>query len=174
MATESVVINAIAAAIGIGGCGLAACPWSAAGVSPFRNAAYSLGGEDAAGVKPFPDDIAIGGLPALVVMDAGMPDVGSGSYEVSKWEIEASVWTEYTPRAERVRDLLDLREPMKQAFRAHARGGAVDPEVSSLLLTSVGAIEGRRWRAVDGAPTYLVLPFRAVLTWRRAVTYRPS
>lgn len=175
MADESAVINGVAAAIGIGGCGLAGCPWSVAGVSPFRNATYSIGGENSTtGVKPFPDDIAEGGLPALVVMDGGMPDVGSGSYEVSKWALEASLWVEYTPRAERTRQLLDYREQLKAAFRAHARGGLIDPEVSSVLLEGVGAIEGRQWRRTENAPTYLVMPFAAVLTWRRAVTYQPS
>lgn len=174
MSTEAQVINGIAAAIGIGGCGLAGCPWSVAGVSPFRDATYSIGGEDSAGVKPFPDDIASGGLPALVVMDGGLPAVGSGSYEVSKWAVEVSVWVEYSPRAERVRQLLDWREPLKAAFRAHGRGGLVDPEVSSVLLESVGAIEGRQWRRAENAPTYLVMPFSAVATWRRAVTYQPA
>lgn len=174
MATEGSVLNGIAEALGIGGCSISGCPWAVSGVSPFRAATYSLGGEDAAGVMPFPDDIAVGGLPALVVMDGGMPDVGNGSYEVSKWEIEASVWVEYTPRAERVRDLLNYREPLKQAFRAHARGGLVDAEVSSVLLVSVGAIESRQWRRAEGAPPFLVMPFQAVLTWRRAVTYQPS
>lgn len=173
MTDESSVINAIAAAIGVGGCGVSGCPWATAGVSPFRDSTYSIGGEGA-GVKAFPDDIAAGSLPALVVMDRGMPDVGSGSYEVSKWAVEASIWTDYTPRAERTKQLLNYREVVKSAFRAHAKGGAVDPEVSSVLLVSIGAIEGRKWRSADGAPTYLVLPFDAVLTWRRAVTYQPS
>lgn len=174
MSTEAQVINGVAAAIGIGGCSISGCPWAVAGTSPFRNATYSIGGEDAAGVKPFPDDIAAGGLPALVVMDGGLPSVGSGSYEVSKWAIEVSVWVEYTPRAERIRDLLNWRETLRQAFRKHAQGGLIDAEVSSVLLESVGAIEGRQWRRVENAPTYLVLPFNAVLTWRRAVSYVPA
>jgi hypothetical protein len=172
--TEADVLNGIAAAVGVGGCGLTGCPWAVAGASPFANATYSLGGQDGSAVKPFPDDIATGGLPALVAMDGGMPDIGSGSYEVSKWNVEISVWSEYTPRAERTRQLLGWRESIKAAFRAHARGGLVDPEVSSVLLTGVGAIEGRAWRRAEGAPTYLVMPFNAVLTWRRAVTYQPA
>jgi hypothetical protein len=172
--TEAQVMNGVAAAIGIGGCSVSGCPWSVAGVSPFRNATYSIGGEDSAGVKPFPDDLAIGGFPALVVMDGGLPAVGSGSYEVSKWALEVSVWVEYQPRAERVRDLLNWREPLRAAFRAHGRGGLIHAEVSSVLVENVGAIAGRKWRAGDGAPTYLVLPFGAVVTWRRAVTYQPS
>lgn len=174
MADESTILNGIAAAVGIGGCGLDSCPWKVAGISPFRHATYSIGGDDTVGVKAFPDDLAVGALPALVLMDGGMPDIGSGSYEVSKWEVEASVWTEYGPRAERVRQLLDYREPLKQAFRAHARGGLIDAEVSSVLLAAIGAIEYRQWRRAENAPTYLVLPLTAVLTWRRAVTYQPA
>lgn len=171
--TEAAVLDGIAAAVGIGGCGLSGCPWAVAGASPFAKATYSIGGATL-GVKELPDDIAAGAFPLLVVMDGGLPSIGSGSYEVSEWEIETTVWTEYSPRGQRIRQLLDYREPLKAAFRAHAKGGLIDPEVSSVLLTSAGAIEVRQWRRAENAPSYLVLPLRATVTYRRAVAYAPA
>lgn len=170
---ESEVLDGVAAAVGIGGCALTGCPWAVAGTSPFAKATYAIGGTTL-GVQSLPDDIANGPLPAIVVVDAGLPDIGSGSYEVSKWDVEIGVWSEYSPRSERTRQLLNWREQLKQAMRAHARGGLIDPEVSSALLVSAGAIEMRQWRRAENAPPYLVLPLRAQITYRRAVAYAPA
>jgi len=55
----------------------------------------------------------------------------------------------------------------KATYNAKIKSGAA-PDVV------VGAIEGRAWRRGENAPTYLVMPFNAELTWRRAVAYQPA
>lgn len=174
MPAESTTLDSIAAAIGVGGCGRSGCPWAVAGASPFLDNVYSLGGGAVPGVKDFPDDIAMGGLPALVVMDGGLPEIVAGSYEVTTWAVEVSVWVENSARGERLRQLLNFREPIRAAFRAHAKGGLADVEISSVLLTAVGGLEYRQWARRPDAPTYLVLPFTAQAIYRRAVTYQPA
>lgn len=158
MASDGAILNAIAA---IGR--------DVAGIND--NAIYSLGGGGTvAGVKDLPDDIAMNGFPAFVVMDGGT-EIIPGSWERTTWTIEASVWVEYSPRGERVRGLLNLREPIRAAFRAKAKGGNADAAVQSVLITGTGAIETRQWRRVENAPTYLVLPISIEVKVNRAVTY---
>lgn len=161
MATEAEILDAVAAI---------ALPVS--GLNP--EAVYSLGGGSLAGVKDLPDDIAMNGLPAFVVTDGGT-EIIPGSWERTTWTLEGAVWAEYGPaRGERTRQLLNLREPLRAAYRAHARGGLADDVVSSVLVTSTGAIEARQWRRGDAAPWYLVLPFSIEVKVNRAVTYVPA
>lgn len=137
-------------------------------------AVYSLGGGGTiAGVKDLPDDIATNGLPAFVVTDGGTSII-PGPWERTTWTVEASVWVEYSPRGSRVRTLLDLREPIRQAYREHAKGGLVDPVVQSVLITETGRIEARQWRRGENAPWYLVLPFEIEVKVNRAVSYAPA
>jgi len=161
MANESAILDAIAA-VGLDVEGLNA------------EAIYSLGGGNpAAGVKDLPDDIGAGGLPAFVVTDGGI-EVIPGSWERTTWTVEATVWVEYSPRGERVRSLLDLRDPIRAAFRAKDKAGGVDAGVQSLLITGTERIEGRQWQRLPSAPWYLVLPFSIEVKVNRAVTYTDS
>lgn len=158
MTDESVILDAIAAiALDVSGIN--------------GEAVYSLGGGgETVGVKDLPDDIAMGGFPAFVLTDGGT-EVIAGSWERTTWTLEASVWVEYSPRGERVRDLLNLREPLRAAFRAKAKGNGGDPSVQSVLVTGTGAIESRQWRRGEGAPWYLVLPLSVEVKVNKAVTY---
>lgn len=161
MADDSVILDAIAA-IGFDVAGL------------NDEAIYSLGGGGTIeGVKDLPDDIAMGGFPAFVVTDGGT-EIIPGSWERTTWTLEASVWVEYSPRGSRVRQLLNLREPIRAAFRAKAKGGNADPAVQSVLITGTGAVEARQWRKGDNAPWYLVLPLSVEAKVNRAVTYVPA
>ncbi len=161
MADESVILDHIAA-IGLEVAGL------------NHDAIYSLGGGGTvAGVKDFPDDIANGGLPAFVVTDGGT-EIIPGSWERTTWTVEASVWVENSSRGERLRSLLNLREPIRAAFRAKAKGGLADPVVQSVLITGTGSFEYRQWQRREGAPIYLVLPFSIEVKVNRAVTYTPA
>lgn len=163
MANESAILDGIAAIV-----------TPVTGIN--ADAIYSLGGggtDGIAGVKDLPDDIAAGGFPAFVVTDGGT-EIIPGSWERTTWTVEAALWVEYSPRGERLRQLLNLREPIREAFRDHSKGGLVDDAVQSVLITSTGAIEGRQWRRADNAPWYLVLPFSIEVKVNRAATYVPA
>ncbi len=159
MAVESAILDGIAA-IGLDVAGL------------NHEAIYSLGGGSLAGVKDLPEDIGTA-LPAFVVTDGGTAVI-AGSWERTTWTVEASVWVEYSPRGERVRSLLDLREPIRAAFRAKGKGGSIDPAVQSVLITGTEPIEGRQWVRRENAPWYLVMPFSIEVKVNRAVTYTPA
>ena len=139
-----------------------------------NDAIYSAGGGEIAGVKDIPDNLADGAFPAVVVMGADKAII-PGSWERTTWTVELSVWVpDLPPRGEVYRDLVDLEEPIREAFRTKARAGVADPAVQAVLVTEVGRINGRQWVRGDNQPWFLVLPFSLQVTVNRAVTYRPS
>lgn len=141
------------------------------GVNP--DAVYSAGGGEITGVKDIPDDLGDGAFPAAVVIGAEKAII-AGSWERTTWTVEASIWVpNVTPRGEVYRNLVDLEEPVRAAFRAHDRAGASDPAVQAVLITEVGRVGGRQWQPGEQLPWYLVLPFSLQVTVNRAVTYRP-
>lgn len=150
MATDDELMDAIAAtAIGV------------EGVNP--EAIYSLGGSGTvAGVKDVPDDIGVA-LPAFLVMDGGLAIQAVAGERVT-WTLEATLWAEYSARAERLRALMRTRAALIDAFRAVAKGNraalpAPDESVQSVLVTSATAPESRKWAAGETQPTYLVVTF---------------
>jgi len=159
MADKSVIVDTIAA-IGLDVAGINA------------EAVYGPGSGQVAGVKELPDDIGVS-LPAFVML-AGEGSVIPGSWERQTWLLEGQIWTEYSPRGERYRGLVDLQEPVLAAFRAKSKGGRADTGVQSALITQFGEIEGRRWQPGENAPWYLVMTFRVEVKVNRAVIYLPA
>lgn len=135
-------------------------------------AVYSAGGGTAPGVADLPADIGDGPMPAAVVL-SGPKSIIAGSFERTTWTIEVSVWMPAEhPIGTAYRTLLDLEEPIREAFRAHSRGNAGDPAVQSVVVTRVERIDRRQW-VPDSRAWYLVLPFELEAKVDRAVRYRP-
>lgn len=162
MGLESLLMNTIAAtAIGVPGLNDDAIYSAGGGGDPFTI------------VKDLPG-ILDGAFPAVVVLRGAM-EVIPGSWERTTLSFEFSVWVpEQEPRGEAYRDLADLDEPIRDAFRNRAKGGLVDPAVQSVLVLGSDAIEGRQWQRGERAPWYLVLPYTVAVKVNRAVTYRPA
>lgn len=138
------------------------------------DAIYSAGGGEIAGVKDLPDNLADGAFPAVVVLDAGKSII-PGSWERTTLTVESTVWVpDVPPRGEAYRNLMDLEDAIREAFRTRARASVADPEVQAVLITEVGRVAGRQWMRGDNQPWFLVLPFTLQVTVNRAVAYRPS
>lgn len=137
-----------------------------------RDAVYSAGGGTVPGVNPLPDNLAEGPVPAVVVLD-GERSIIAGGHERTTWAAEGTVWVpDLVPRAEAWRTLLDLEEPIRDAFRNNDHGAIPDPAVQSVLVTTVGRITGRQWMQGEGQPWFLVLPVTFELKYHRAVRYQ--
>ena len=142
------------------------------------DAVYGPGGDGTVpGVKELPDDIGVA-LPAFLMLDGEdeLAEGPTGGRERQTWTLQGSVWTEYTPRAERWRELIGLHEPIRAAFRAKSKGNLAvhaDLDVQSVILTGFGQVEGRRWFAgpAEAAPTYLVLPYTLEVKVNRTAPY---
>lgn len=135
-------------------------------------AVYSAGGGTNQLVRDLPDNLADGGLPAVVVL-GGPKEIIPGSWERTSWTVELSVWREMTPLGEMYRFFLDVEEPIREAFRK-APVNAIDPAVQSLLVTGVGRVERRQWPVSDTGPRFAVLPFELEVKVNRSVSYRPG
>jgi hypothetical protein len=166
MATRAQIVNAIAA-----------IQLDIVGVN--EHAVYGPGGLGAPdGVKEIPDDISVS-LPAFLLLD-GDEEIITNPRERQTWTLEGTVWVEYSPRGERYRQLVDLREPIQAAFRAKSKGNLAvhaDPDVQSAVLTGFGRVDGRQWnRGTPEAPGawYLVLPYSIEVKVNRTVTYLPA
>ena len=138
-------------------------------------AIYGPGSGNVDGVRELPEDIGVA-LPAFLMLE-GEADIIPGSWERQTWTLAGSVWVEYLPRGERYRQLVNMREPIQAAFRAHSKGGLADAAVQSVLLTGFGQIAGRQWnRGTPDQPGawFLVLPFSVEVKVNRAVAYQPA
>lgn len=136
------------------------------------DAIYSAGGGEIPGVKDIPDSLGDGAFPAVVVVE-GEKSIIAGSHERTTWTVELSVWVpNIPPRGEAYRSLLDVEDPIREAFRAADRAGASDPAVQAVLITEIGAVGGRQWQPGETQPWFLVKPFTLQVTVHRAVTYR--
>lgn len=161
MATDAEIIDAIAA-IGLDVVGI-----NQAGVFG-PGTAYG----QALGVREFPDDIDTA-LPAFVALMGNVSVIG-GAAERQTWAIECSVWTGYSPRGLRYRELLELRPLVHAAFRAKAKGGSPDAVLQIVQVTEFGGIEVRRWTNLEQGTPYLVLPITLEAKVNRLGTLTPA
>jgi len=147
------------------------------GINPAAVFGPGTSEPDVNGVKGLPDDLSphIRSGPAFVVLD-GSTKVIPGYWERETMELEGSVWSGVTPRAERHAALVDLADEVLAGFRAHDKGFLVDGVVQAAVVTGFEPIELRRWQFGDdpSIPVYLVLPFSIQVTVNRSVTYTPA
>lgn len=148
------------------------------GIAPESVFGPGAAAPDANGVRGLPDDIDpyVQTAPAFMVLETETEVMWWGRTNL---ECEGSIWTAYQPRAENHTKLIDLREPIATAFRAHSKGFLVDQVVQSVMLTGFGKVEGRQWRVPQSpddqaTPTYLVMPFSIQVALFRPVTYQPA
>lgn len=122
------------------------------------------------GVKVMPDDLDV--FPSAVILPGDAPVI-PGYWERQTWAVNGTIWVRDQPRGDRVKELTDLADDVIAAFRVPATT-ATDAAVQSVILTEIGAIDGRQWRRGDGAPWFLVLPFTLEVKVNRSVTYGPA
>jgi hypothetical protein len=161
MATDAEIIDAIAA-IGL----------DVAGINP--QAVYGPGTDygQALGVRELPDDISVA-LPAFVALMGAVSVIG-GPAERQTWALECSVWTGFSPRGVRYRELLELRPLVHAAFRAKAKAGTPDAVLQIVQITELGAIEIRRWTNAEQGTPFLVLPITLEAKVNRLGTLTPA
>lgn len=165
MATEDKILDAVAAIFR-----------TVDGLNP--EAVYGIG-LSVDGVKPYPDDIAQGGFPATVIAPGDDLRGGGAGMENQAMAVVVEIWAgDYTERAERLPELLRLKEPISAAVAKYSKGNIAvhqDPAVQSFGPgIAYSAIEGRQWnRGTPERPTpwYLVLPMEIPLVVRRNRTY---
>ena len=124
----------------------------------------------ATGVEEIPDDLVT--LPAAVLLPGDSPVI-PGNWERQTWAINGTIWMQDQPRGQRVQELTDISDEVLAAFRSNTTQ-TVDAAVQSLVLTEIGAIDGRQWRRGEGAPWFLVLPFTLEAKVNRSVVYGPA
>lgn len=139
-----------------------------------REAVYSAGGTKgrAAGVRDLPDNLSEGGSPAVVVLD-GDRSIIPGGNERTTYAVEAGVWIpDITPRSEVWRTLLDLEDPIRDAFRDNDRAASANPAVQAVVITDISRVTNRQWNRAEQAPWFLVLPITFQVRVNLPVQYR--
>lgn len=126
-------------------------------------AVYAGGSGQVDGVQPMPEDIAFSALPAFVLSYQGA-GVLAGSWERQTHNLEAGLWVERNPLAERYAQLIGFIDAVMATFPPRSKP---DGEIESMLVTGF-----RRITAIDwGEAEYLVLPFSIQVVRNRAAQY---